>query len=671
MKINYLLIVLTLIFTASTSAQDFALGKVSIQELQEKNHPSDSAAVAAVLFEVGKVTFEYSQSQGFTVVTDVTAKIKIYKKEGYEWANKNVSYYSYNNAREKVAFADAVTYNLVNGKIEKTKLKSDGEFDEEVNKYWSRKKIVLPSVKEGCIIEYRYVVRSPRLAEIRDWNFQSTIPVNYSELEMAVPEYFVYQQRQKGFVFPKRTVVKSNKYYVINNKERDFQGAKLVRATFSSDKLDYLETRTKYVASHLRGLKEEAYVNNMENYNASVSHELASTQFPGEPYKLYSSDWDAVAKSIYQNEDFDSELNKSGYFEEDLTDVLSKVSSNTDKINVVFDFVKDRVKLNNFYGYTCNDGVKKAYKDRTGNVAEINLMLTAMLRYAGLSAQPVLVSTRSNGIALFPSRAAFNYVIAAVETPEGYVLLDATDKFSYPGVLPMRDLNWNGRLIRKDGSSEWINLMPKKLSNNTLMMNYSVENSGKIVGKLKGRFTDYQALSFRDETDNVSEDNYLEKLENENNSIEVSDYKRENQTNLTAPIVESYSFKGSNFSEIINDKIYFKPLLFFTVNENPFKQESREFPVDYAFPFLNKYIINIDIPAGYKIEQLPASGMQTMQNDLGSFKFVTSATETKIQIMVTNQINEAIVPSDAYKMIKDYYQGMVDKQNEKIVLVKI
>jgi hypothetical protein len=31
-------------------------------------------------------------------------------------------------------------------------------------------------------------------------------------------------------------------------------------------------------------VKEEAYVNNMENYNASVSHRLASTQFPGEPY---------------------------------------------------------------------------------------------------------------------------------------------------------------------------------------------------------------------------------------------------------------------------------------------------------------------------------------------------------------------------------------------------
>jgi hypothetical protein len=68
----------------------------------------------------------------------------------------------------------------------------------------------------------------------------------------------------------------------------------------------------------------------------------------------------------------------------------------------------------------CNEGVKKAYKDKTGNVAEINLMLTAMLRYAGLNANPVLVSTRSNGIAIFPNRTAFNYVIAAVENGSSY-----------------------------------------------------------------------------------------------------------------------------------------------------------------------------------------------------------------------------------------------------------
>ena len=85
-----------------------------------------------------------------------------------------------------------------------------------------------------------------------------------------------------------------------------------------------------------------------------------------------------------------------------------------------------------------------------------------MLRYAGLTANPVLVSTRSNGIAIFPNRTAFNYVIAAVETPNGNILLDASDKFSTPNVLPFRALNWYGRLIRKDGTSEEVDLMPKK-----------------------------------------------------------------------------------------------------------------------------------------------------------------------------------------------------------------
>jgi hypothetical protein len=37
----------------------------------------------------------------------------------------------------------------VEGKIQITKLKNDGEFDEEINKYWGRKKITMPNVKKA------------------------------------------------------------------------------------------------------------------------------------------------------------------------------------------------------------------------------------------------------------------------------------------------------------------------------------------------------------------------------------------------------------------------------------------------------------------------------------------------------------------------------------------
>jgi hypothetical protein len=67
---------------------------------------------------------------------------------------------------------------------------------------------------------------------------------------------------------------------------------------------------------------EEALLINIDNYTASVSHELSMTKFPNQPFKSYSTDWNAVVKTIY-DDDFGPELNKSGYFEDDLKLVLA------------------------------------------------------------------------------------------------------------------------------------------------------------------------------------------------------------------------------------------------------------------------------------------------------------------------------------------------------------
>lgn len=672
MKINKLLFPLFLsLFVMQIKAQDFKLGKVSIAELQEKAHPKDPSANAAVLFKKGEVRFEYSPETGFSVITTVEARIKIYTKEGYNWANQEVDY-RVGSSKENVDFSNVVTYNLVDGKIEKTKLKKEGEFLEKVNRYWDRKKITMPNVKEGSVIEYQYTVRSSNIGSLRDWNFQTSIPVNYSEYKTYIPEYFIYQTNQKGYVFPKVTVEKNPNKITFTSKDRS-GGDRIgnTKTTFSTETIDFIEAKTTHVGENLPAMKEEAYVNNIDNYTSSISYELSMTKYPNEPLKPYSSDWNAVVKTIYDYEDFGPELNKTGYFEDDLKTVLSGLTTADEKIKAILNYVKTNVKWNNYYGYSCNDGVKKAYKDKTGNTAEINLMLTAMLRYANLPANPVLLSTRSNGIAAFPNRTAFNYVIAAVETPTGFILLDASDKFSTPNVLPFRALNWVGRLVRKDGTSDQVNLMPKKVSTSSIMMNYSVDANGLVTGKLRKQQTEYNAMIFRDDVASINEDAYLEKLENRSNNIDIKEYSRNNEANLELPIMETYSFSGTNLSEIIGGKIYLKPLLFFTDVKNPFVQENREFPIDYGFPFLEKYTINISIPEGYKVEQLPAPAVITMDDNLGSFKFMTTSSESSIQLAISHEINAAIVPSDYYSVIKSYYQGMIDKQNEKIILTKI
>ncbi len=671
MKTNLLTLILLFVFSF-TNAQEFKLGKVSIAELEEKQHPKDPSAAAAILFKKGEVKFRYSDTEGFEVVTVVQTRIKIYKKEGYDWANQEVRYYLDNSYNENVSFSDVYTYNLVNGKIEKTKLKSDGEFIEKINKYWGRKKITMPNVKEGSIIEFEYSLKTGSIGSLRDWYFQSSIPVNFSEYKISIPEYYTYNTSQKGYIILNANVSKKTNSIVLHNKERSGgTGFNAVRTTYSDEKVEFMETQTTYSVKDLPALKEEAFVNNIDNYTSSISHELSVVKFPYSPEKHYSTDWESVVKTIYNYDDFGPELNKTGYFEDEINNLLTGINTQNERISAVFDYVKSNVKWNSFKGYSCNDGVKKAYKDKVGNTAEINLMLTAMLRFAGFNANPVLVSTRDNGIAFFPSRTAFNCVIAAVETPEGLILLDATEKFSVPNILPLRDLNWVGRLIRKDGTSNEVDLMPHTLSKNNTILGLVVKSDGTIEGKMRRQLTDYEALKFRKENLQTNKDAYIEELENENNKIEIADYTRENDTDLSKPISETFTFKDTKSIEIINDKIYISPLLFLGYKENPFKQEVREYPVDFGFPTFERINVSIEIPEGYVVESLPAPLNIATGENVGSFVYNIVINENKIQTVITSIINEAIVSADFYPVLKGFYQQMIDKQNEKIVLKKI
>jgi hypothetical protein len=640
MRLHQALIVIFLFLNLpKIKAQSYELGSVTIAELEEKIHPIDSSASAAVLFSKGRVSINANGYTDFGVKT----RIKIYKKEGYRWSNVQFAFPA--GKVNDIKFTNVYTYNLVDGKIVKSKLKPEGEFIEKNNKRYWIKKITFPDVKEGSVIEYEINKINGGLY-IQDWDFQKNIPVNYSEFKTIIPDSFIFTRNTKGFFTPK-VVTQIAKTY------------------------GYVAKETIYSFQNLPAMKDEEFVNNIDNYRVSISHELETIAVPGQFSKSFSKDWPTVTKTIYEFEDFGPELNKTGYFEDDLKVVLQGKINSDEKITTILDYVKSTMKWNDHFGYGCENGVRKAYKEKTGNSADINLMLTAMLRYSGLTANPVLISTRSNGIAFFPTTDAFNYVIAAVETPTGIVLLDAVDKHSMRNILPLRDLNWIGRLIRKDGTSQEVDLMPKKMSNESISMSYDIGVNGSVKGKVRRQYSEYSAWRFRNSVEGEAEDVYLEKFENENNKIELSEYKRTNEKELLLPVAETFSFTGSSLAEVIGEKIYIDPMLFFTNKKNPFNQEKREYPVDYGFPFTSKYTITIKIPENFTVEYLPNGVSAVMEDNLGSFKYEVAFSDGRIQLSILQQINDPIIQTVKYEMLKEYYKTMIAKETEKIILKKI
>lgn len=671
MKFNFLrvFVLFGLFFSGLGFSQNYELGEVTIEELQEVKYSNDPNAEAVVLFENGKTYFQYDMNSGFNIITEVEKKIKIYSKEGLDWANKTVKYYTVGQNEERVSFSKAITYNLENGKIEKTKLRNDGEFDEKINKYWSQKKIVMPNVKVGSIIEYKYIIKSPNYSTFPIWNFQYSIPVKYSSFKTYIPEYFLYNNQFKGELMP---VVDSDMKiksftgrYTKDNRRSG--GSNFERESYE---VEYKEYFASYFLSNVPALKDEKYVNNIENYVSAIYHELSSVNLPYEAIVNYSSDWESVAKTIMNYEGFGNELSRNDYYKKEIDELLTGIVDQKEKIILIFEYVKNRMNWNNGYGYLCDNGVRKAYVDKVGNVAEINLMLTSILRYAGVEANPILVSTRSNGVPIFPSRSAFNYVITGVELQDNLVLFDATNKYSLPNVLPIRDLNWFGRLIRDNRSSTLVDLMPKMKSIKSIMLLCDINANGDIKGKVRKQISDYNAFVYRDKYFNVDKESYIDKLNDDFDEINISEYKIDNVENLSQKIVETFSFVDNKNVENIGGKLYFSPMMFFKLKENPFKLETRKYPIDFNFPFKDSYVFTINIPEGYVVEYLPEAANIILDNNYGGFNYVISEKQGKIQLAVNYEINTSIIPASNYEFLKSFFKMMIEKQAEKIILIK-
>src|SRR5574343_132172 len=615
------LVVFILFFVFKLEAQNYELEDVTFEELMESKHHIDTSAVASIMFKKQETNFKYKKDDGFLCTTDFSIKIKIYKKEGLKFADFKIPYFvGYSNLRdESVKIVKAYTYNLSGNKIIKTKVTSESKFENKLNEFWETKIIAFPDVKVRSIIELRYVLKSQNLSVLPDFQFQYSIPVDYAEYISKIPEFYIYKAIKQGYV----DVEYNEKVEQASQTFDDKYGNLL--------SMNYKQINSRYQTKNVPSLIEENFSNNIENYYGKIDNELQIIRMPNEEPEKIATTWEDVTNSIYKEKNFGEELFKTDYFAKQINNLLLNQENN--KMDLIFNYVKNNIVWNGKYGYFPKTGVEEAFKNKTGNVAEINLMLVSMLNYAGLNAFPILISTKDNGIAIFPSRTKFNYVIAGVElNDKTIVLLDATNKNASPNIIPERAMNWFGRMIRKNGTSEMVNLYPEKSS--------------------------------------IEDVSGLAELEKRENSSLVEEYKLDNLNDLTKPIIETYSFNSNSLVDIIGSKIYFSPMLFHQITENPFKAENRLYPVDFNFPIKDSYTFSIKIPEGYVLESKPESLNIAMEDNKGSFKYTVSENMGTIQFACSLEINAPIIESDYYQHLKEFFNQIVLKQNEKIVLIK-
>ncbi len=664
-------LIIALILTVVNQAigQNYKFGKVSKEELKEEFYPLDSTVNAAYLYKQERVYYEYDGTEGWRIMTEVHERIKIYNEEGFDYATKKIRLYRNKTVIEEVKSLKGVTYTIENGKISTKKLAKNQVFKERESGRLHTRKFTMPALKKGAVVEWKYKIVSPFYTYIDELVLQQDIPIMQLNVSVKIPEYFKFKSHLKGFL--PINLVESTNNRTFQYSYRSKQSLTSAKTEKHYENVSLKEHVFKVVDKNIPALIKEDYVGNINNYRSSIQLELSYIKRPQEAIKYYSTTWNDVSKKIYESSIFGVELRKKNYFKDDISIILAKSNDPLERLNLVFSFVKSKVKWNEHYGKFTQNGVKKAYEEGVGNVAEINLMLVSMLRESGLDANPVLLSTRKNGIPMFPTSNGFNYVIAAVELNGTIILLDATEVYSVPNVLPLRDLNWRGRVVKKGGVSSWVNLVPQKRAVESRAVNIVIGREGFIEGMQRTNFTDVYGLNYRNNYGLLNNELNIERVEEDNELIEIIDFKVLNNKKIYKPVVEMFKFSSEDLVDVVGDKLYFKPLLFNAIIKTPFSLERRQYPIDFGTSFIKKDAISFTIPDGYVVEFVPEKLIIGLSDKMGVYRFNVDVVGNKINILSKLEINSAVYPALNYSEIKEFYKMIVNKNLEQIVLKKV
>ncbi|WGK65286.1 DUF3857 domain-containing protein [Croceiramulus getboli] len=652
----------------SLQAQNYDYGKAGISELEMTIYPQDSTANAVLLNRYRNTYFDHDYSDGWVIITEIRERIKILTKEGLEHATKIIAYYRDGVRKEKVLDIEGFTYTLSDGNIHKQELQKEGILITEHNDHWSELVIVMPQAKVGSVIEYKYKVYSP-FWKIEDVVLQEDIPVAHQFVKVQTPSFFHFQRMIKGFFPVQPKEYTEERTMNVSFDSNDPYGQLITQQT-NYGKAEYEEVVAEYTVEHIPRLREETFVGNLENYRSKVIYELTATKFPGSDYKSYSNQWEDVVQTIYDSDRFGRELKRARHLNEWADEIQSRTSSPKELMNKAFDTIKRSIAWNSKQSKYVDQGLEAAVLNGMGNVAEVNLNLVALLQKLDLEAHPVLVSTRDHGIPVIPTLEGFNYVLAAVRLNDELILLDATERMSSPNLLPERTLNWVGRLIEKNGNSFEVDLYPESPTTKMAMMNYELKPDGSLQGIVMHRFTQLDALDYRKTKGTLTPEQHVERLISTHNLSEVAQFTRKHLEALDAPVEESYEFKLNRGADIMNDKIYLDPLLFLRVFNSPWKGSDRTYPIEFVQPFKIDKRINIKLPAGFTVESMPEPQAVALPDNMGSFSYNIGEFNGSLRITAQFSMNRKLFLPDQFAMLKEFYQTRVNKENEKVVLVK-
>lgn len=657
------------IIAISQNIRNEKFGTIKVEDFNPTSPVIDEDAAAVVLSDVGSSEFVGNNNGWFTLKFKLHKKVLIRKRTAFDEATLKLTLYNASyDTEEKLEGVEAATYNLVNGQIVTSKLQNKEDIlKQKIDKNNVEKKFTLPDVKEGCIIEYQYTITRQNIGALDDWYFQDEYPVLWSEYHVVIPPMFNYLTERKGMI----------QQYTIDSSKKEFKTYRIIEDLGVYGNQYYTHSGDAkwalWALKDIPAIKQEPFTTTLKNHVSRIEFYLYSIRYSETNTKYFIENWYTTALKMLKSPDFGDvfDAEKNTWVGEEAKAIVGNATAE-EAAKKMYYYMRDNFSCTSTGGKYFTNEPKKIWKEKKGRTGDINLLLTALLKHQGFEAHPVILSTRQNGIAndASPLLYQYNYLICKLTIDSTDYLLDASDKHLGFGKIPLKCYNGNGRKIAPMPTLVNLNADNLLEAKNTSIFIINAENKkGKMEASFSTNLGYYESLAVRDELANTKKEDWFKKMAKSYSfEVNLTNPEIENEKDLEQPLTIKYEF---DFGVDQDDIIYFTPLLGEVTKENPFKSATRNYPVEMDFAIDETIVLDMEIPQGFMVDEMPKSTRVKLFEEEGMFEYIIAKRENKIMLRSRISIKKANFYPDDYETLRNFWGMIVKKHAEQIVFKRI
>lgn len=603
---------------------------------------TDSNAVAIVLADVGRVSFTDDGKQVF----EHHRRVKLLSPNAFEdWGTVDIVY---DNATDRLRDLRAQTHvPTPDGGYRRVEVGRRDFFNETLGAKVKRSRFTFPALEPGAIVEYSYTIQSDYIYRIPSWTFQNEEPTLWSEFRVDLISQLAFAYSINGLLPDD---------FVVNSSE---QGRSWAGPT----------NILRWGVRDRPALRDEPLATSRSDFEARIDFQLASVNLPGFGSVAV---WDSWSKIV------DDLIGREGSYRSALGNVTDRAraivssaqaTTPTEKVEALYQFVTTSIQPESTSGLLSGRSATDVLRDRKGSSAEVNLLLVALLRDAGLDASPALVSTRDHGRIRrgYPLIGQFNRVVAFVRDGQQTWTLDATEPLRPSSLLPERYTN-NLMWVVKAPEGEWVQMRatPRRsvlgltatLGDDLGLrgtVEYSSTGHGALHDRIGLRDADDETAYVRDEILEAPADVVLDSITVHEKAVPAS------------PLRITASFARTGAAQDIGGRLYLQPVFFDQETESPLVSPTRRLPVDIGSPVDATYTLRLTLPEDLELAERPGPKRVTLAAG-GTLTQGVTQTGRLLTYTLRFQLTQPVYDPAGYGALRAFFDALVATQAEPIVL---